>query len=89
MKTMNINPNEKSSKSQTRRILAYLRQGNKITPGECRKLFGSDRLSARIKDIEEIIGYPPERKKVKVLGYDADGNTIVKQVMQYWLKDEN
>ena len=89
MKTTNDNPNEKSSRSQSRRILAYLRAGNKITPGECRKLFGSDRLSARIKDIEEMVGYPPERQYVKVLSFDADGNPTTKRVMQYWLKDEN
>lgn len=89
MKTANINPNPVSSASQTRRILAYLREGNTITPAEARKLFGCDRLSGRIMDIEKIVGYKPPRKMVNVYGFDADGNLARKRVMSYWLEKES
>ena len=59
---MNINDN-KNSESQTKRILAYLRAGNRITPLEALRKFNCFRLGARIADIEKIIGYAPERKR--------------------------
>ena len=86
-RTANENPNEKSSLSQTRAILAYMREGNSITPGEARRMFGSDRLGARIKDIEKIIGFPPSRSYVTVDGRDAGGHPCKKRVMSYYLPD--
>ena len=77
----NINMNEASSASQTSRILAYMREGNKITPGEALSLFGTMRLGARIKDIEERIGYPPHRERVQVK--NRDGKNV--WVACYWL----
>lgn len=85
----NVNPNAKHSASQTRRILEFMREGNTITPGEARALFGSDRLGARIADIEKIVGYKPPRKFVKVVGFDVDGKPVEKRVMQYWLHPES
>lgn len=82
----NDNPNLESSRSQTRAILSYLREGNSITPAEARKLFGCDRLSGRIMDIEKIVGYKPLRKMVKVSGIDPNGRSVMKRVMQYWLQ---
>ena len=77
---MNINDN-KNSESQTKRILAYLRAGNRITPLEALRKFNCFRLGARIADIEKIIGYAPNRKRVKVT--NADGKEVY--VCQYWL----
>ena len=88
MNTTNINPNSQTSLSQTRAILAYMRAGNSITPGEARNLCGSDRLGARIKDIEKIVGYKPPRAYVTVMGKDAEGNPKKKRVMSYWLNPE-
>lgn len=85
MKTTNINPNEGNSLSQTRRILAYLRGGNTITPLEALREFGTLRLGARIADIEKIVGYPPERRRVPVR--NAEGKEVY--VMSYWLKEED
>ena len=89
MNTTNINPNQEISLSQTRAILAYMRAGNVITPDVARRKFGSDRLGARIKDIEKIVGYEPPRRMVKVLGKDANGNPKEKRVMSYWLNEED
>lgn len=88
MSTTNINPNAKSSLSQTRAILAYLREGNTITPRDARKMFRCDRLGARIKDIERIVGYKPPRAFVHVQDLTADGKPCIKKVMSYWLNPE-
>ena len=89
MGKMNVNPNAKNSISQTRAILAYMREGHAVTPRDARRLCKSDRLSARIKDIEKIVGYKPPRKMVWVEDQDAEGNTCLKQVMSYWLEPES
>lgn len=85
----NDNPNLKSSRSQTRAILSYMKEGNSITPAEARKLFGCDRLGARIMDIERLVGYKPPRRMVEVTGYDADGRPVRKRVMSYHLEKES
>lgn len=85
----NANPNPRATVSQTRVILSYMRQGLAITPSEARRLCGSDRLGARIMDIEKIVGYKPLRKMVEVTGRDALGNAVKKRVMSYWLRDED
>lgn len=85
----NVNPNPRTTVSQTRVILSYMREGRAITPSEARRLCGSDRLGARIMDIEKIIGYKPLRKMVEVAGRDALGNATKKRVMSYWLRDED
>ena len=76
--------NALNSASQARQILAYMQKGNRINPLEALRLFDSFRLGARIKDIEEIIGYAPERRRVRV------ENRYGKQVyvQEYWLKEE-
>lgn len=85
----NVNPNPRTTLSQTRVILSYMREGRSITPSEARRLCGSDRLGARIMDIEKIVGYKPPRKMVEVVGVDACGNAVKKRVMSYWLHDED
>ena len=77
----NINDNVATSESQVKKILAYLRSGKKITPGEALDLCGTMRLGARIKDIEEIIGYPPHRDRVQVK--NSYGKEV--WVARYWL----
>ena len=49
----NYNPNEQSSASQAKRILAYMKAGNRITPIEALNLFGCFRLGARIADLKD------------------------------------
>lgn len=78
----NRNPNEKSSASQTRRILEYLEKGGRLTHRKAERMFKCSRLGARIKDIEKIIGYKPPREFIWVI--DRDGER--KHVMQYYLK---
>lgn len=77
----NINDNHELGESQTRKILNYLLQGNSITPLEALDKFNCMRLGARIKDIEKRLGYPPERKRVKVT--NRDGKEV--WVAAYWL----
>lgn len=82
--TINDNPNEAISTSQTKRILAYMRDGNAITPLEALNLFGTMRLGARIADIEKLIGYAPSRRRVSVR--NAEGKEV--RVCQYWLDEK-
>lgn len=78
---MNENFNRETSASQTQMILAYMRDGNSITPIEALNMFGSFRLGARIADIAKIVGYPPKRKRVCVK--NRAGKDVY--VMQYSL----
>lgn len=48
----NLNENHVSSKSQADLILDYMLTGKTITPLEALKLFGCNRLAARIADIK-------------------------------------
>lgn len=50
---MNINLNEKQSQSQNARILAHLKNGERITSLDALNQFGCLRLSARIKDLRD------------------------------------
>lgn len=67
---MNINENHTASKSQADRILEHMLAGNTITPMEALRLFGSNRLAARIADIKargyivysEFVTTPSEKK---------------------------
>lgn len=81
---MNINLNAENSSSQTRQILSWMKAGNRINPIEALRRFGSFRLGARIKDIEELIGYPPSRQKIQV--ENRQGKTV--WVNEYWLEGE-
>ena len=49
---MNINENNRESRSQTDRILEYMLEGHAITPLEALNKFGCLRLGARIADIK-------------------------------------
>lgn len=89
MRKTNDNPNVVSSYSQARAILAFMREGNAVTPRDARKLCRCDRLSARIMDIEKMIGYKPPRKFVTVDDFDALGRPTKKRVMAYWLEPES
>lgn len=61
----NYNPNEATSASQTSRILAWMKAGNRITPIQALELFGSFRLGARIAEIKEK-GFLVKSEFVKV-----------------------
>ena len=52
-KVMNDNPNIESSESQNKRILDYLKKGNRLTSLEALKMFGCMRLASRISDIRK------------------------------------
>jgi len=78
---MNDNPNTATSASQTRQILEYMKQGNKITPLEALRKFGCFRLTSRIWDIERLTGVRPKRERIKV--QNAEGQQVY--VMQYSL----
>lgn len=77
----NVNDNAESSRSQTKRILEYLKDGHSITPLEALRMFSCFRLGARIAEISEIVGYKLPRKKVQVR--NAEGKDV--WVMQYSL----
>lgn len=72
----NINPNEKSSESQAKRILAYMQEGHHITPIDALNLFGSFRLGARIADL-------------RADGHDIKSEFVLtpsgKRVKSYWI----
>ena len=62
--TNQINQGHSTTKeSQSQRILAYLQQGNSITPIDALELFGCFRLSARIADLRHL-GYSIVTDKV-------------------------
>lgn len=72
----NINPNESSSDSQAKRILAYMKDGHRITPIDALNLFGSFRLGARIADL-------------RAQGHDIQSEFVTtpsgKRVKAYWI----
>ncbi len=78
---MNDNPNTATSASQTKQILEYMKQGNKITPLEALRKFGCFRLTSRIWDIERLTGIRPKRERIKI--QNAEGQQVY--VMQYSL----
>lgn len=78
---MNDNPNTATSASQTKQILEYMKQGNKITPLEALRKFGCFRLTSRIWDIERLTGVRIKRERIKV--QNAEGKQVY--VMQYSL----
>ena len=73
----NYNPNIESSVSQAKRILAYMKAGNRITPIDALNLFGSFRLGARISDL-------------RAEGHDIQSEFVTtptgKRVKCYWIK---
>lgn len=73
----NYNPNIESSASQAKRILAYLKAGNRITPIEALEKFGSFRLPARIADL-------------RADGYSIQSEFVTtpsgKRVKAYWIQ---
>lgn len=79
----NINENPVSSASQKARILAYMLEGNSITPLDALTRFNSMRLGARIADLKED-GWPIESKWVvtntgkRVKAYSVDQTKIEK-----------
>ncbi len=52
-------------KSQNLEILGWLKQGESITPGLAKLLFGVERLAARIYDIRQM-GYTIKDLMIKV-----------------------
>jgi hypothetical protein len=77
----NINDNHANSASQTRQILAWMREGNRITGLEALTRFGVMSFTRRICDIEKIIGYPPERRRIQVT--NRSGKKV--WIKEYWL----
>lgn len=71
----NYNPNESSSLSQNKQILAYLEDGNTITSLEALNLFGCMRLASRISDLAQ---YHPIKKRWVI-------TPSGKRVMQYYM----
>lgn len=72
----NTNENQQSSISQNKAIREHLMQGYSITPLDALNLFGSFRLSARIKDLRDS-GMAIETEMVTING---------KRVAKYTLK---
>lgn len=70
-----------SKQSQCSRILAYLEQGNSLTPMEALKRFGTMRLGARVKDLRDL-GHPIATEIITVT--TADGSKA--RVAKYWLE---
>lgn len=52
-KVMNDNSNIESSESQNKKILDYLKKGNRLTSLEALNMFGCMRLASRISDIRK------------------------------------
>ena len=77
-KVMNDNPNIESSESQNKRILDYLKKGNRLTSLEALSMFGCMRLASRISDI---------RKKHPYINIVVDRieNASKKKVAQYYI----
>ena len=73
---MDINVNEASSQTQTKRILAHMLNGGRITSMEALSNYGCFRLAARIADIRGL-GYDVQSKFVST--------STAKKVKQYWL----
>ena len=76
----NPNWNPESSASQASQILAYMMQGNRITPLEALNIFGSLRLSAVIFTLRDR-GYVIQTERVKT--------STGKWVSAYWINPEN
>ena len=72
----NTNLNEETSATQVKRILAYMKAGNRIAPIEALQMFGSFRLGARIAEIKEL-GYHVQSEFVST----PSG----KRVKAYWI----
>lgn len=62
-----------TNQSQCKRILAYMQEGNAITPIEALNLFGCFRLGARISDIKKL-GYQIVTEMVSV----GDGKRVAR-----------
>lgn len=72
----NVNPNQQSSETQKAKILAYMLEGNTITPLEALKRWNCFRLGARIADLKDD-GYEIQSKFVST--------PSEKKVKQYWI----
>lgn len=84
---MNENPNIESCESQNKSILAYLREGHRLTQLEAYNLFGCVRLPSRIHDISKrcCMLTPNE-----VMDYEwISVSNKKKKVKQYFLRKVN
>lgn len=76
MKKKNNNPNNQTTDSQNRAILAYLKSGKRLTQLMALDLFGCMRLPSRIHDIKKA-------------GIDIKDQFITlannKRVKEYWI----
>lgn len=82
----NINPNPKRTLSQRDRILAYLQEGNSLTPLQALLMFGTTKLATRVSELILEDGHVEIAKKwVEV--ETSDGRTA--RVKLYYIpKDE-
>lgn len=72
----NYNPNQPTTDSQNRAILAYMRSGKRITQLLATDLFGCMRLPSRIYDLKKA-GVTIKSQFIKL--------TSNKRVNEYWL----
>jgi len=57
-----------TTESQCKRILSHMIDGHRIDGMQSLRLFGCNRLPARIMDIQRIMGIVIDRQRVKVRG---------------------
>lgn len=72
----NYNPNQPTTDSQNRAILAYMKSGKRITQLLATDLFGCMRLPSRIYDLKKA-GITIKSQFIKL--------TSNKRVKEYWL----
>lgn len=77
-KAMNNNPNSESCASQCRRILSYLKDGNRLTSLEALKYFDCFRLASRISDLRRSHPEVEIKRDVIITGSG-------KRVAQYYI----
>ena len=70
---------EPKSGTQHYAILEYLRAGNRLTPLEALRLFGTMKLASRISELREM-GHHFEQQLIKT--------DTGKWVMQYWMSEQ-
>lgn len=61
--TTNYNPNTKRTDSQRSRILAYLQEGNSLTPLQALLMFGTTKLATRVSELILEDGHTEIEKK--------------------------
>ncbi len=85
MATNNDNPNPRRTESQRRRILAYLRKGETLTPLQAFLMFGTSKLATRVSELILEEGHTEiEKRWVTVGNFDGEDT----RVRQYYIPKE-